>query len=106
MAASRSVRQTGLRWLWTATTRKAYNSNASAATLRLQRRGGDLTLCEGNGNIMVGTGLAQARIHIPQGYDAALGSYNTSGYLMLGAINNLNLIFDNNDYGPKRRIEC
>ena len=73
---------------------QARNSNGIPSKMHLQRRGGDLTLVAGNGDVGLGTESPQARLHINNGYDVTLGQ---SGYLLLGETNGANITMDNNE---------
>jgi hypothetical protein len=73
---------------------QARNSNGSPSKLHLQRRGGDLTLVAGNGNVGLGTESPQARLHINNGFDVTLAQ---AGYLLLGETSGFNITMDNNE---------
>jgi hypothetical protein len=67
-------------------------NNGNASVLNLQRDGGNVLMCE-NGGGKVGIGLASpsAKLHVRGGEAAGL---ETNGYLMLGAKNGTNTVFD------------
>ncbi|MEZ4684571.1 MAG: hypothetical protein R3B47_00435 [Bacteroidia bacterium] len=73
---------------------QARNTNGVPSVMHLQRRGGDLTLVAGNGDVGLGTENPQARLHINNGYDVTLSQ---AGYLLLGETNGLNVTMDNNE---------
>jgi hypothetical protein len=73
---------------------QARNSNGVPSKLHLQRRGGDLTLVAGNGNVGLGTESPSARLHINNGFDVTLAQ---AGYLLLGEVNGANITMDNNE---------
>ena len=70
-------------------------SNGGAATLQLQRRGGDLSIGSTNsGRVGIGTLYPQVRLDIRNGDDASLGN---GGYIRMGSSGGKNMALDNNE---------